>query len=580
MSFLRFGEIDTRRAVDANSGEFRVAESLTGLAEDYFSYLAKRFPVMCASDEFHFLPRAKAASQHYDRLDDLGIDAIDECVQVLKDFQGRLNTPAVLGQADLEGALDLELLKSNMAGVLIELEKSRSWRHNPLLYLKIAFIGLDHALTKPASSHREIIERSAARLDAIPTLLQQARDNLEVVPETHHQAALLMLADCRRYLAELAEILASPHSSVIAEHPAPSTQHYSLNNRLEKVHSALDGFGKFLRTIKPVPDQDFQGPDVGATLREHFGSRRTVTEVFEIAVEEWHENLSALRKLQGQIDATRSWLELYHACFPTDIAGLDTRGIYQFEVERLRSFFQEHGFPEIAGAPFPEVRETPTYLKSVRSSASFAAGFTADPRERDFFYITTSLPEQRSEEAGDLLRKRLHREYRFLSAHETFPGHHLLDWTRRSLEDPIRAQIESPLFYEGWAYYVESLLTEYDYVDQPLDRLVDRKRRLWRAARCQIDTGLASGLLGHDRALELLTVAGFSREEARNQLDRFRLNPGYQLCYSLGRYELSRLRESYGSRLDRDGFHREILQGGELPFHLIEKRLAALCVTS
>jgi uncharacterized protein (DUF885 family) len=242
----------------------------------------------------------------------------------------------------------------------------------------------------------------------------------------------------------------------------------------------------------------------------------------------------------------------------------------------LQSFFQEHGFPEIARAPFPEVRETPTYLKSVRSSASFAAGFTNDPQEKDFFYITTLLPEQRSEEAGDLLRKRLHREYRFLSAHETFPGHHLLDFTRRSLKDPIRAQIESPLFYEGWAYYVESLLTEYGYVDQPLDHLVDRKRRLWRAARCQIDTGLASGLLSRDRALELLTLAGFSQEEAGNQLDRFRLNPGYQLCYTLGRYELGRLRASYGSRLGRDGFHREILQGGERPFHLIEERLAHL----
>jgi uncharacterized protein (DUF885 family) len=160
------------------------------------------------------------------------------------------------------------------------------------------------------------------------------------------------------------------------------------------------------------------------------------------------------------------------------------------------------------------------------------------------------------------------------SAHETFPGHHLLDFTRRNLKNSIRAQIESPLFYEGWAYYVESLLSEYGYVSQPLDRLVDHKRRLWRAARCQIDTGLAGGLLKEDQAMKLLASAAFSREEARNQLDRFRLNPGYQLCYSLGRYEFTHLRKTYGSRLGRDVFHREILQGGELPFHLLEKRLA------
>ncbi len=545
-----------------------MAESLTHLAQDYFRVLAGYFPVMCASDEFHFLPRAKAAGQYYDRMDDLGMDTIDECVQVVRDFD-RKRAGIAVPEEDLEGFINLELLKSNMAGVLIELEKARSWRHNPLLYLKIAFIGLDHALTKPASSRQEIIERTAARLDAIPRLLLQAPANLDIVPETHHQAALLMLADCRRYLAELAASSSSPDSD-------PKTVPQLAPGKWEQVHDSLIGFERYLRSIKPTPDKDFQGPGLDAVLEEHFASRRGVTEVFEIAVEEWQENLAAVKKLQAQIDPAKSWLDLYHSYFPTDIDRLDTIALYQFEAGSLQRFLQDHGFRGIAGQPFPDVRETPTYLKSVRSSASFAAGFTTDPRETDYFYITTRLPEQHGAEVGDLLRKRLHREYKFLCAHETFPGHHVLDFTRRNLEDPIRAQIESPLFYEGWAYYVESLLTEYGYVDHPLDRMVDHKRRLWRAARCQIDTGLASGLLDDDRATELLTATGFSREEARIQRDRFRLNPGYQLCYSLGRYELMRLRESFGKPLGRDGFHREILHGGELPFHLIEKRLARL----
>ena len=41
------------------------------LAQEYFDYMARRFPVMCASDEFHFLPRAQAAANYYDKLDDL-----------------------------------------------------------------------------------------------------------------------------------------------------------------------------------------------------------------------------------------------------------------------------------------------------------------------------------------------------------------------------------------------------------------------------------------------------------------------------------------------------------------------------
>ena len=71
------------------------------------------------------------------------------------------------------------------------------------------------------------------------------------------------------------------------------------------------------------------------------------------------------------------------------------------------------------------------------------------------------------------------------------------------------------------------------YVTNPMEYLVDCKRRLWRAARCQIDVGLAAGMLARQDAIRLLTTAGFSPEEANNQIDRFLLNPGYQLCYEI-----------------------------------------------
>jgi uncharacterized protein (DUF885 family) len=211
----------------------------------------------------------------------------------------------------------------------------------------------------------------------------------------------------------------------------------------------------------------------------------------------------------------------------------------------------------------------------VRSAASFSAALRGDAGETDLFYITTQPFNQQETETGNLLKKRLHREYRFLSAHETVPGHHLLDGVRRGLSNPVRRQTESPLFYEGWAYYAESLLAEYGYVNSPIESLVDSKRRLWRAARCQIDVGLPTGKLSRDEAVDLLTTVGFSAKEANAQIDRFRLNPGYQLCYSLGRYEILRLRHTCGARMGRDAFHKLLLEGGELPFHLVERRFEA-----
>ncbi|MFZ0927074.1 MAG: DUF885 family protein, partial [Syntrophobacteraceae bacterium] len=500
-----------------------------------------------------------AASRYYDRMESLDPGFIEECIFTLREFKRNFDLLASF-EDNLERLIDLELLSSSIVGILIELEENPVWRRNPLLYLKIAFIGLDHALTKPADNHKERIERTLARLSAIPSLLRQAAGNVDFVPETFHQATLAMLNDCGRYLRETAQGLTTEDAG-------------RLEAASEAALSSLGAFGRTMGSLRPVPDRELAVPGLEKTLRDRFGSVRNLSEVFEIAVEEWSENLRELESLQKDLAHGKSWRELYHGYSPEEAGAIDTITLYQREMERLKHFFESNGFMGTIAPGLPLVCQTPTYLQSVRSSASFSAAFTKDGREKDFFFITTQAQGQRSRETGELRRKRFHREYKFLTAHETFPGHYLLDSTRRMLENPVRSQIESPLFYEGWAYYVESLLTEYGYAGSPMDRLIDRKRRLWRAARCQIDIGLSSGRLLPDDALRLLTTAGFSSEEARGQIDRFRLNPGYQLCYSLGRFEILRLREAYAGEAGHDGFHRFLLEGGQLPFHLIEKRL-------
>jgi len=104
-----------------------------------------------------------------------------------------------------------------------------------------------------------------------------------------------------------------------------------------------------------------------------------------------------------------------------------------------------------------------------------------------------------------------------------------------------------------------------------MDLLIDARRCLWRAARCRIDVGLISGMITREDAEKLLITAGFTEAEAKGQIDRFQLNPGYQLCYSLGRYEILNLKEKYATLMGQKQFHRRLLEGGELPFHLIAK---------
>ena len=120
------------------------------LANRYFAYLSERFPVMCASDEFHFVPRAQDAVKYYDRMEILAKDDVREIVSSLMTFKEEIER-LENQENGLQTEIDLKLLGASVTGVIAELKTNQTWRHNPLLYLKIAFIGLDHAITKPFS---------------------------------------------------------------------------------------------------------------------------------------------------------------------------------------------------------------------------------------------------------------------------------------------------------------------------------------------------------------------------------------------------------------------------------------------
>ena len=95
-----------------------------------------------------------------------------------------------------------------------------------------------------------------------------------------------------------------------------------------------------------------------------------------------------------------------------------------------------------------------------------------------------------------------------------------------------------------------------------------------------IDSGLALQRLTAEEAAGLLVSVGFAADEAASQIERFRLNPGYQLCYSLGKYEIVDLRSRFLSSLGWKHFHLLLLEGGEVPFNLVAERFEKLSKSS
>jgi uncharacterized protein (DUF885 family) len=297
-------------------------------------------------------------------------------------------------------------------------------------------------------------------------------------------------------------------------------------------------------------------------LTGSWGWETDLDTVAALLAEEIQESAAALNQWGPQVRPGASWDEALAHLQPS--GPLDLLELYRQEVARAWRFWHGSGIlPPLTGRVV--VAETPIYLRSLRTSASYAAPGGPPEEEPGYFYVTPQI-----EDPGYHFR-----HHRFLSAHETVPGHHLLDARRLSLAAPLPRQYESPLYYEGWACYGETLCLREGYLSAAGDYLVGWQRRLWRALRGLADLELHRGRGGLEEAERRLSRAAYPPAAVRLQALHLGLNPGYQLCYTLGLKELLRLRERYAPTLGLTRFHDAVLSGGQLPFSLVEKRLQA-----
>lgn len=521
-------------------------ERVREIAGEVFAHLSRVFPVMCSSDEFHFLPRLGPSPGENPGLDSLDADLIEELLGKGAGWARELKSidPALL---DIETEADRRMLLSSLAAIDLDFGLSPVFRHEPVVYLKIAGIGLAQSLDMGT----EVLD---ARLADAPRLLQEARANLAGVPGLHLEAAKNMAEDLGAWLAgEFGAAL--------------KDKSQALSPRVSGLFDALREFKTLLLAQDPAQTVTGRREYLMRLLGERFFVARDLGEIFAIGLEELNGAKREMESLAQEVDGSSDWQSLYWGHLNAEARATTLAELFTREMERLREFFMERGMVDPDEDVMPRIEETPLYLRSVRCAASYAAPPGNKGSEGGIFYLLTG--GARATDPAGSPGARLAREYKYLAAHETYPGHHVLDSHRVANKNPVRAAVESPLFYEGWATYAESILPEEGYIEEPVERLAAQKRRAWRAARLLIDARDAKT----EDKIKWLGDAGFTEDQAAGQISRYRLTRGYQLCYTLGCWEIERLKESHGPKLGTARFHREVLTAGQMDFDLLDMRL-------
>ena len=174
--------------------------------------------------------------------------------------------------------------------------------------------------------------------------------------------------------------------------------------------------------------------------------------------------------------------------------------------------------------------------------------------------------------------ERFRYEYEALAFHESVPGHHLQLATAQTLDIPrYRRHLDAELcaFNEGWGLYSERLADEIGLYSNPVTRLGMVSFAALRACRLVVDTGMHHLGWSRQQAIDFMySRTASTRDNVRNEVDRYIAWPGQALAYVTGKREIVRLREraqsTLGPRFDLRRFHHAALRNGAIPLTVLD----------
>ncbi len=515
-------------------GSEQAVESLAG---DMFRYLQGCFPVCCESDEFYYFPQLVPHAPDWSRWDDFSAERVREVERRLSRFESRL--AALSGDnGDLETLTDIETLISLSKTLREQLTEVRFQSDQPTFYLTVACIGLASALT--TQDQQAWTERAAG----LPSFLKAARESLKNIPALFRDMGIRMVREMTAWLKPL---------GAVKEGVPP------LLEALESFHQSLANVSTRESFLLPRDLFDL-------VIRDHMRCGVGADEVRNAIEDEIAKTKTILEQEAEKILPGSSWGEAVRHIGAPQLPDKGPTELFRREIENLLAHCIGSGIVSSEFSRLYPVRVSvvPPYLATIRAASSYSFS-PAGPSFGGTFSIVPA-GEGWDNNREDLI------DYRMLTAHETYPGHHLLDASRWHGCRSVRRPIETPLFYEGWACFAEELMRQTGYFTGKGDLMLLAKRRYRRALRGLVDLDLQTGKMDLQSAAAFLAERVFDESAAASAVPKYALRPGYQVCYTFGLTRFLDLYRQFGEA-DIPEFVRAVLVEGEIDFPHLEKIL-------
>jgi len=538
---------------------------MSAFVDEYFKAFFDWNPTYGTSIGFH---------EYDSNLEDFSAAAFSGRIQKLKDLRGQLDR-IPHASLNVDEQIDAEVLQGQINAELLDLEILQMWRKNPMTYVGVPGSSIDNLIKRNFAPAQERLRSVIARLQAVPSMLEAMRKNVENPPHEFTDLAVRVAHGSSGFFKDGVAMWAKDAAGT------DSALHAEFANANAETIKAFNAAADWLeKTLLPNSKGSYA---IGA---ENFSRKLSFEEMVDepldrvLAIGEANLNrdYDAFIATARKIDPSKSPAEIMKSIskvHPTERSLIPDA---KKTIEGIIEFIRQKNIVTIPSETRPTIMETPPYARS----GAFASMDTPGPYETSateaFYYITPPEKEWDAKHKEEHLKLYNPPIMNIITIHEAYPGHYVQFLNAKQFPTKTRKVIACGTNAEGWAHYAEQMMIEEGFGNGDLRlQLAQLQEALLRDARYIVGIKLHTAGWTVEQGAKFFEEKAFQEpanayEEAR----RGAYNPTY-LYYTLGKLQIYKLREDYrrakGAAFTLQGFHDDFVRQGSIPIKAIRRIL-------
>jgi uncharacterized protein (DUF885 family) len=471
---------------------------------------------------------------------------------------------------DKEQSADLDIIKSNVALSLLELDTIQNYKHNPTVYVEGAGAALFAPYVLNYAPLEKRFEQIEKRLEKMPAFFEQAKANLVDAPDVWNRVAQ------DENLGNIDLIDKTLRGAV------PPAQKAAFDAAAAKAIAALKDFNAYLKDTLSKKTSDWRlGKDKYARKFEYvLATGKTPEQLLAEAEAE----LKNVREEMAKLAAPKSVKQALDEIAKQHAAPDNYMAEARKTLDQATAFVRDKGLLTVPASGNLQVIETPEFMRGIYAVGGFNPAPALEPQLGAYYWVTPIPKTWSKERVESKLREYNNFGLQHLTVHEAMPGHYVQFEYANHVEPPSRRALRSIFgngpYVEGWAFYTQQMMVDQGYLaDQPGMKLTLYKQILRGVSNTILDIRLQTMGMTDQQALDLMINDTYQeKEEATAKLQRAQLSSCQLPTYFAGWKGWLDVRDQYrqkkGTAFSLRDFHERALKESAVPLPVLSRLLA------